>query len=212
MYSLHFYFLKKTDYELVRIYHPDCSNARDLPPTTSHARFQAISNAYAVLSGKKLASGSTSLDHNDVPYHEEVQRRKRAQWRAAAGSDEFGHSGPSMWELQEREKLDQAALIFIIVLVICNVFQFTNICFLTVFFQALTVSVLPLSLLSPFVAGRQRHQEAAKHLADARREAKDVSEIRRLAMLHRQHNFNNSNREKVEPEGDEPLRENISKL
>ena len=49
------------DYDLVRIYHPDSPAARagGIPPETAHARFQAISSAYAVLSGKKPA---TSLD------------------------------------------------------------------------------------------------------------------------------------------------------
>lgn len=87
----------------------------------SHARFQAISNAYAILSGKKISSSSTNTLDHDTPYHEEVLRRKRAQWRASAGSDEFGHSGPSLWERQEREKFDQAALVFVIVLV-CDLF------------------------------------------------------------------------------------------
>lgn len=179
----------------------------------SHARFQAISNAYAILSGKKISSSSTNTLDHDTPYHEEVLRRKRAQWRASAGSDEFGHSGPSLWERQEREKFDQAALVFVIVLV-CDLFFFIweddNILLIcSVFFpsfrffdQALAAAVLPISVLSPFVAGRQRHDEAAKNLADARRAAKDVSEIRRLATLQRKNNLDIS-------EEKERMKENV---
>ena len=45
------------DYDLVRIYHPDSPAARagGVPPEVAHARFQAISSAYAILSGKRPA-------------------------------------------------------------------------------------------------------------------------------------------------------------
>lgn len=53
-----------SDYDLVRIYHPDSPVARagGVSAETAHARFQAISSAYASLSGKKLAA---TLDGTD---------------------------------------------------------------------------------------------------------------------------------------------------
>ena len=41
-----------TDYELVRIYHPDSPVARAYPPDVSQERFHAISGAYNVLRGR----------------------------------------------------------------------------------------------------------------------------------------------------------------
>lgn len=104
----------RIDYELVRVHHPDCLTARALPASTSHSRFQAISDAYAILSGKKLSSAT--WDH-DAPYKEELRRRTRAQWRASAGSDEFGTSSASAWENENRERWDRGILIFIVVFV-----------------------------------------------------------------------------------------------
>lgn len=102
------------DYELVRIHHPDCSRARTLPPSTSHSRFQAISDAYIILSGKKPSSETWD---RDVAYSDELRRRTRAQWRANAGSDEFGSTSTSAWENEHRERWDQGILIFIVVFV-----------------------------------------------------------------------------------------------
>ena len=46
------------DYDLVRIYHPDSAISRAVPPETAHARFQAISAAYSVLTGMTSGAGS----------------------------------------------------------------------------------------------------------------------------------------------------------
>ncbi|TFY78427.1 hypothetical protein EWM64_g5581 [Hericium alpestre] len=47
-----------TDYELVKIYHPDSVVARAYPPEVSQARFHAISKAYDVLRGRRLSLAS----------------------------------------------------------------------------------------------------------------------------------------------------------
>ncbi|PCH43886.1 hypothetical protein WOLCODRAFT_138653 [Wolfiporia cocos MD-104 SS10] len=49
--------VKARYYDLVRIYHPDSPISRAVPPETAHARFQAISAAYAALSGKARRMG-----------------------------------------------------------------------------------------------------------------------------------------------------------
>ncbi|KAH9935574.1 uncharacterized protein B0H18DRAFT_417082 [Fomitopsis serialis] len=80
--------VKTRYYDLVRIYHPDSAISRAVPPETAHARFQAISAAYSVLSGKanRMAdaeSGSPSELRPD--YHSlstamwKAKQRRRAE-------------------------------------------------------------------------------------------------------------------------------------
>ncbi len=80
------------DYDLVRIYHPDSPAARagGVSHEAAHARFQAISSAYAVLTGKKPAAsidggepgegfaGKTRASYHDLStaMWREKQRRK----------------------------------------------------------------------------------------------------------------------------------------
>lgn len=52
--------LAATDYELVRIYHPDSPVSRPLPSATAQARFQSITAAYDALRGKKPPPGESS--------------------------------------------------------------------------------------------------------------------------------------------------------
>ncbi|KIJ30720.1 hypothetical protein M422DRAFT_783897, partial [Sphaerobolus stellatus SS14] len=153
--------IKARYYELVRFHHPDCAAARTLPPATSHSRFQAISDAYAILSGKRQATLSASSPDADI--YEEIARRKRAQWRAPAGSDEFGY-GPDVWDKKDKEAIDQGMIVIIIGFV-------------------LMITIIPISLLSPFGMRYKRHNEAAKNLTEARREAREVAEVRRLALI-----------------------------
>jgi len=99
-------------------------------------------------------------------------RRRRAQWRASASSDEFGHTqydgGASAWTGREKERWDRGVLVFIVVF-------------------ALSSALLPLSMLSPFATSitERRHDEARKNLATARREAREFAEMRRSAMTKR---------------------------
>lgn len=44
-----------SDYELVRIYHPDSPVARAYPPEVSESRFHAISASYDILRGRRAA-------------------------------------------------------------------------------------------------------------------------------------------------------------
>jgi len=52
-----------------------------------------------------------------------------------------------------------------------------------VVFQALIATIVPISILSPFGMGYKRHDEASKNLAEARREAREIAEVRRLALM-----------------------------
>ncbi|KAI0666593.1 hypothetical protein C8Q78DRAFT_983998 [Trametes maxima] len=78
--------VKARYYDLVRIYHPDSPSARagGISPETAHARFQAISSAYGMLSGKKSMS---SADGSDVEGFGSAPRPSyhdlsTAMWRA----------------------------------------------------------------------------------------------------------------------------------
>ena len=83
-----------TDYDLVRIYHPDSPVARagGVPPETAHARFQAISAAYAVLTGKKTA---TSFDGGEAG--ESLTGKARASYHDLS---------TAMWRERQRRKAD----------------------------------------------------------------------------------------------------------
>lgn len=79
---------KITDYDLVRIYHPDSPASRSVPSETAHARFQAISSAYAVLSGKPRAArhpgndtpSFTKRSYNDInAAMRKARHRRRAE-------------------------------------------------------------------------------------------------------------------------------------
>jgi len=51
------------------------------------------------------------------------------------------------------------------------------------FLQALAATIIPITFLSPFSVRYKRHDEASQNLAAARREAREVAEVRRKALL-----------------------------
>ncbi|CCM05698.1 uncharacterized protein FIBRA_07930 [Fibroporia radiculosa] len=71
------------DYDLVRIYHPDSPVSRAVPPETAHSRFQAISAAYAVLSGKRHhAAEAGAADASSEGLRPDYHGLSTAMWRA----------------------------------------------------------------------------------------------------------------------------------
>lgn len=60
---------RSQDYELVRVFHPDSPQCRNVPSSVRHARFQAITHAYEVLKGRQ--------PHQYDPVLEELERRRR---------------------------------------------------------------------------------------------------------------------------------------
>lgn len=67
-----------TDYELVRIYHPDSPVCRGLPAETTQARFHAIKAAYDALRGKTPFSATGEAIPPKKDYHD----LSTAMWRA----------------------------------------------------------------------------------------------------------------------------------
>ena len=79
-----------TDYELVRVYHPDSPIARAHPPEISEARFHAISTSYDVLRGRRPTHDP---DSPDAPLHPRVDLH--ALWRAKQRLRQDPLSGPA---------------------------------------------------------------------------------------------------------------------
>lgn len=100
-----------TDYDLVRIHHPDSPSCRHLPPADRHSRFQAITAAYDA-----LRKGSTVSSHFDV-YAEEVARRKRAYQRQNARRAQYAAPNHYQWNSNADDRWKDHMLIAIGVLV-----------------------------------------------------------------------------------------------
>ncbi|KAI1783744.1 hypothetical protein LXA43DRAFT_902935 [Ganoderma leucocontextum] len=86
--------VKARYYDLVRIYHPDSPAARagGVSPETAHARFQAISAAYAVLTGKKPAASSDD--------------REAGEGFAGKARTSYHDLSTAMWRERQRRKAD----------------------------------------------------------------------------------------------------------
>ncbi|KAH9839424.1 uncharacterized protein C8Q71DRAFT_749446 [Rhodofomes roseus] len=73
--------VKTRYYDLVRIYHPDSAISRAVPPDTAHARFQAISAAYSVLTGKARRMGDVESDSGNE-LRPDYNSLSTAMWKA----------------------------------------------------------------------------------------------------------------------------------
>lgn len=84
--------IKSRYYELVRSHHPDCVACRSLPRSVAHARFQAITHAYEVLTGKRKAGrgAATTAEAAELA-------RRRASYRAAYASGRPYTGGRNEW-------------------------------------------------------------------------------------------------------------------
>ncbi|KZT10607.1 uncharacterized protein LAESUDRAFT_643886 [Laetiporus sulphureus 93-53] len=74
--------VKARYYDLVRIYHPDSPISRAVPPETAHSRFQAISAAYAVLTGKVQRMADAESASTGEGLKPDYHNLSRAMWRA----------------------------------------------------------------------------------------------------------------------------------
>ncbi|KAG8765180.1 hypothetical protein FRC12_007641 [Ceratobasidium sp. 428] len=84
--------IKSRYYDLVRSHHPDCAACRSLPRPVAHVQFQAITNAYEVLTGKRksLRGASTTSEAAELA-------RRRASYRAAYASGRPYTGGRNEW-------------------------------------------------------------------------------------------------------------------
>ncbi|KAJ7498170.1 hypothetical protein B0H11DRAFT_1998959 [Mycena galericulata] len=134
--------IKKRYIELVKIHHPDSQVGKDLSAAERHRRFQMVSAAYDTLRMKRV------LTHErDRHAYEEIDRRKRAQYR---------HSRRAEYEYAEwkNPRVDD---------------RWTDRVILAFGFVALVTGLIPVFLYPrPAV---DRLPNSAFHLSEARREA-----------------------------------------
>jgi len=84
-----------SDYELVRIYHPDTSVSHALkdPPDIAQARFHAITAAYDNLRGKFPSASAADESQGDVTLRNSEAAMVKARMAARARQAEFLESG-----------------------------------------------------------------------------------------------------------------------
>ncbi|KAI0690965.1 hypothetical protein BC835DRAFT_1279996 [Cytidiella melzeri] len=111
--------IKARYFDLVKVYHPDSPNTRNLPHTTRHAQFRAVTDAYDVLRGKARASlRQKGDDWNDSVYAELERRRQRSQpfthphthgkhGKRGWGAAEFPHDFPEASTTFAKDKGDE---------------------------------------------------------------------------------------------------------
>lgn len=150
--------IKARYYDLVRLHHPDSTNCRHMSAAERHRRFQAITNAYEILRGKKAPESPFD------PFAAELARRKRAYAAARRGRQhsmyrdyrDYAPSGDERWK--DRLIVTVGVLTFL-------------------------AGMLP-SFIS-FPVAKMRNQEAINNLREARMDAIKYSEERRRAMQQR---------------------------
>jgi len=188
----------RTDYELVRTFHPDSPASRVLPSSVRHARFHAVSRAYDILRGKshaRLGQGCT-----DDVYTTELARRRRqqAQRQAHRGRAAPGYAS----EAEATSTADDAwkdQLIIVVGLAVRTV------SFLSSHFdpsslnrQSIVVGFAP-ALLSLHTIPDARHRAASVNLAQARAEARTFGDERRAAIRARVAEFERSKEHEDSP-------------
>jgi hypothetical protein len=169
MYSQH-----NTDYELVRLHHPDAPACRHIPPAERHSRFQAISSAYDTLRGRRPHTSSHHTSGSNA-FEAELARRRRntrghehyqRDWGFDFPGDGSRHGQGRTWD-----ETDPAHKWKDRVLVISGGI-------------ALALGLGPM-FAAPFTVGDKRHRAALAHLQEARAEAKEYGQERRAAIKER---------------------------
>jgi len=162
--------IKARYYELVRVHHPDSVHAQTLPPDVRHSRFQAITAAYNVLTGRSPIFGS-SLNPRDRMYEQELARRRA--YAAARGeryhSDHYPQWVYRKWSRRwnvEGETWGDGKVMFFGILMFATL-------------------LLPFTVFSPAHHWERKSQLARKAYADAVRDRKEYGRERRHEIRQR---------------------------
>lgn len=164
--------IKSRYYELVREHHPDSAHAQHIPASERHSRFQSITAAYEVLTGKsrlQLGSGLRS-NPSDSDMYDELRRRRRTHYRNA-GMDfdrdhPFGFASRTPgreWTARPDERWKDWSIIFV-----------GTACFI--------IGIGPIFLSHN---SDKRHMSAVQNLAQARSEAQEYGMERRREIRRR---------------------------
>ncbi|KAF5377079.1 hypothetical protein D9757_007731 [Collybiopsis confluens] len=161
--------IKERYIELVRQYHPDSPACRAVPASERHARFQAIRAAYDSLrKADKIGLRNAHMFHE---YADEIARRKNIFHK----HQQYRNRGPnvSRREYEPRYKWES------------NADDRWKDCMMIGFGVAsILIGVFPGLFMLPRVS-RKRHQDAVKNLSQARLEASEHGEQRRLEIKNR---------------------------
>ncbi|KAH7342027.1 hypothetical protein B0J17DRAFT_284688 [Rhizoctonia solani] len=170
--------IKSRYYELVRSHHPDCMACRSLPRAVAHQRFQAITHAYEVLTGKRKTGRGAATPTESV----ELARR-RAAYRAAYASgrpytgrrNEWGgFEYPDSAAYRERYNKGDATG--------------NQAFFVAVSVMTIVVALLQATHLSPLLSSKppssvsavdRRHEQARLALEEARSKGQEYGDERR---------------------------------
>ncbi|KAK7467184.1 hypothetical protein VKT23_004242 [Stygiomarasmius scandens] len=166
--------IKARYYELVRNYHPDSPSCRLLPSSECHARFQAITAAYDALRRGRSTVGvgshmfdeyATEIARRKHMYYKHQFRRQQAEARAKANSSTFyAGSGSNTDEKIDKLRWKDQLILVLGVLSLC-------------------VGIAPGIFMYPI--HRKRHEDAVLNLSQARSEAREVGEQRRIGVSNR---------------------------
>ncbi|KAJ8591543.1 hypothetical protein M405DRAFT_734871 [Rhizopogon salebrosus TDB-379] len=164
--------IKSRYYELVREHHPDSAHAQHISPSERHSRFQAITAAYEILTGKSRSQlGSVRGDPSDSYMYEELRRRRRRTPHRSAGMDfdrdhPFGFASGtpgSDWTAKPDERWKDWSIIFV-----------GTACFI--------IGLAPIFFSH---STDKRHMSAVENLAQARSEAQEYGMERRREIRRR---------------------------
>ncbi|TFK21854.1 hypothetical protein FA15DRAFT_672149 [Coprinopsis marcescibilis] len=167
--------IKARYYELVRCHHPDSHHCRPLAPEVAHLRFQSIVASYDFLRGRTSSHlpGANQYGFNpgksnfDEHLHE-LARKRRAQ-KAAEGEthwyDGFGDPRARKHDDYREDGIKERSLLALGVL-------------------ALVLGLYPSFVLFPFQL-EKTHKAAVVNLSQARQEAREFGDERRLEIRKR---------------------------
>lgn len=153
------------------MHHPDSAQCRNLAPEVRHARFQSISHAYDALRGRRSPEAAAS-----DPFRQELERRRRQQHfdTAAHPRRDFEAQGADdRWKDQ----------LIIAVGLVVRPSPLRPCVLLTRGAQSLAVGLGPALIFGG--PSDQHHRSAAANLAQARAEARELGEQRRLEIKRR---------------------------
>ncbi|KAJ1307275.1 hypothetical protein OPQ81_001386 [Rhizoctonia solani] len=170
--------IKARYYELVRSHHPDCIACRSIPRAVAHERFQAITHAYEVLTGKrKTGRGpATTAEAAELARRRAAYRAAYATGRPYTGrrNEWGGFEYPDSAAYRERyHKGDVTG---------------NQAFFVAVSVMTIVVALLQVTHISPLLASKppssvsavdRRHEEARLALEEARNKGQIYGDERR---------------------------------
>lgn len=166
-------YFHSSDFELVRLYHPDVCKARGLDPSLAESRFQAVTAAYNVLRSR-LGGSSLPPTAGGVDGEAEEIRNRLATWRSREQS-----RGSLMWMRRQRALRAEAdagkwwksdrMLVYSLASVVSDVPQREKNLLRTTFLETLVVGAMHFSVRSP----AQRNEQAKRYIELKTRQAQE---------------------------------------